>query len=526
MSRLGISLLLFVSAAANAAGYDDPLHCNGQRSSATEGIARITPDFGSRCFALGMRYVREATGHDYNLVEAEGIFVTLKRLRPRSAYGFIGLAEVNLRKRELAALTVPIYEVYEEAIRATRAKPTVPQAFVTLGRVSLLMGCVVCADRAAKNAEKLGVSGPRLRILQSEIAERLGDTQAAEAILLAALRIPAVPLEERSKVHVQLGSLYARSGNNGQADVHFAQAIAETPKRVTPYLKRAAFELYLRGDANAAAEFARQANRIAPVAEAKHIVSIAEYLEWARQYLGHRPTKDIKRIAQVSFVAPEEAFVVGARYPALSKIVEAMSKAAVIRGTEARDRKGNTALIASAMGNNSDVARLLISRKADVNAENASGERALSFFIVHGNRAAVTMLLRAGADVDYVDNDGNSPLMLAVRRSDARLVMEFLRKKVATSVQGMWSAGDLLSVAAMMDDAATITALLESGVAVDSPDRSGFTALVTATYWGSKSVAKLLLEKGANPAVARRLAEELGSREMLEVLKAGTKRAI
>src|SRR5687767_5608984 len=106
-----------------------------------------------------------------------------------------------------------------------------------------------------------------------------------------------------------------------------------------------------------------------------------------------------------------------------------MLKAGTVSTTEARAGDGTTALIAAGIGNNTRTARALVARRANIDAQNRNGERALSHFIYNGNRDAAIFLLNAGAEVNYADNDGRSPLLLAVYREDRVLAAALLNRK-------------------------------------------------------------------------------------------------
>ena len=173
-----------------------------------------------------------------------------------------------------------------------------------------------------------------------------------------------------------------------------------------------------------------------------------------------------------------------------------------------------------------DAIRLLVRRGANVNAQNERGERALSFLTRNGNHAAMKIVLEAGANAHYADRDGRSPLMLSVLKRDSVAVKELLQHGTAGEARTLPGMTDLLSAAAMMDDAETTRLLLGAGIEVDSIDRDGRTALIVAVYWGNKSVARLLIEHGADPKHALNVARDIGNRDMIEMLQAAIKHSI
>jgi ankyrin repeat protein len=105
-----------------------------------------------------------------------------------------------------------------------------------------------------------------------------------------------------------------------------------------------------------------------------------------------------------------------------------MLKAKVINNIEVQDGQGNTVLITASAGNNIHLVQLLFNQhaNANANAQNSNGERALSFFVLNGNHKAITMILDSGAEVNYVDVNGSSPLTLAVFRQDKFIIDQLL----------------------------------------------------------------------------------------------------
>jgi hypothetical protein len=141
LMRMVLATLVFHLASRCFAIDLNLMPCNGRRFGGVEFMKKVDPNFENSCFAFGMKIVNEATGHDFNLNEAQGIFETLLRLNPESAYPLIGYAELNMRKRELHLQGDSSFQVRDEAERATRIKPLVPASYVTLGRADLFVGC-------------------------------------------------------------------------------------------------------------------------------------------------------------------------------------------------------------------------------------------------------------------------------------------------------------------------------------------------------------------------------------------------
>jgi ankyrin repeat protein len=129
-------------------------------------------------------------------------------------------------------------------------------------------------------------------------------------------------------------------------------------------------------------------------------------------------------------------------------------------------RGGQTALMWAVAENYPDIVRLLVERGADAGARSKGGFTPLLFAAQQGNVASGRALLQAGADVNEGrSGDRMTPLMV----SSAAGRTEF------------------------------VALLMESGANPDLVDDSGYTALHYAALDKSGSLAKALLDGGANP---------------------------
>lgn len=147
-----------------------------------------------------------------------------------------------------------------------------------------------------------------------------------------------------------------------------------------------------------------------------------------------------------------------------------------------------------------------------------------------GNDAAVQLFLRAGYNVDVCDENGWTPLMVALfvgRESTARLLIQHGASAISSDPQGYgplhWAAlqgfagvvdllvergasADVKSLkgitpliqAAAGGHAAAIRALLARRASVSLPDNEGWTPLHKAVANGHAEAARILLEAGAD----------------------------
>lgn len=500
--------------------------CNARRNTGLEIIAKRDPGFQQSCFRVGMELLESATGQDENLVEAEGIFETLIKLTPESAYPLVGYVELAIRKHELHLRSKAVNLIYQDAKRAVALKPAIPEAYVTLARAELLVGCLPCAEKSVIMAREAGASGVEFAVLQSMVAELRGNAGEAKRTLSEILAEPNLKPQTRARLHLALAAHFVRSKRLDNAESEFERATVATPQSVTPFVRRAEFLMYVRGDARRAKAAADQANALNITWAAKRVASLSDYMIWSQDYLAGRPWDRINRIAQTSFVPPEEALILGARHIPLSGICESLLRAGVVREVDIRDGEGNTALIAAGRAGNVKIARHLLARRANINAQNNMADRALSLALRGGARELAMVLLSAGAEIDFMNNHGNTPLALAVQQRDTAMVIELLRRKAKIPSRGPWMGGDLLSAAILNDDIGTLRALLDGGVKVDALDKNDRTALVTAVTSNNKGAIQLLLARGANPDLVLDIARSMGIPDVLKLITAAKRQAI
>ncbi|XP_054239327.1 kinase D-interacting substrate of 220 kDa isoform X5 [Indicator indicator] len=126
--------------------------------------------------------------------------------------------------------------------------------------------------------------------------------------------------------------------------------------------------------------------------------------------------------------------------------------------------------------------------------------QSLLTYVEEGNVPALKALLEKCRDVDERNENGQTPLMLAAEQGNLEIVQELLKKGANCNLEDAdnWTA---LISAAKEGHAAIVAELLSHNVSLEHRDLGGWTALMWASYKGRTEVAKLLLEKGANPNI-------------------------
>lgn len=149
---------------------------------------------------------------------------------------------------------------------------------------------------------------------------------------------------------------------------------------------------------------------------------------------------------------------------------------------------------------------------------------------LNGNAEAVTQTLETSIDVDMVDANGNTALMLASFNGHKAIVKLLL--KANADVNKRNPAGrTALMFAATIDTPATVKLLLESGAEVNAYDgEEQWTPLMFAAGEGHTAVVDILLDHKANPKwidtdndSAADFAQKRGHTELAKKLQALTK---
>lgn len=155
-----------------------------------------------------------------------------------------------------------------------------------------------------------------------------------------------------------------------------------------------------------------------------------------------------------------------------------------------RDGDGRTALVHSIMRDDEATVRLLAARGADLARKDEQGISPLALAIVEDRFAAAMALIAAGAPLgDPSGPDGLTPLMLAAGKEPLQLTLGAGRRPIEKSRPDY--PGNL----------EIARALIEKKADVNATSRSGLTALMLAAAHGQAPVVGLLLQSGADPAV-------------------------
>ena len=163
----------------------------------------------------------------------------------------------------------------------------------------------------------------------------------------------------------------------------------------------------------------------------------------------------------------------------------------------AEGAEGITPLMVAAEIGSVDAMKMLIDRRADVNAKNVYGSNALMWSVTDAKK--VRLLLDNAADVNVVSRSGRTALIAASFANPSAEVVRMLLARGATVAVMDQRKVTPLNAATFGNDTATIRLLLDAAADVNTADTFiGLTPLINASGNRNLEAVKMLLAKGAN----------------------------
>lgn len=153
-------------------------------------------------------------------------------------------------------------------------------------------------------------------------------------------------------------------------------------------------------------------------------------------------------------------------------------------------------MIAASNGYSSEIQRL-ISKGADVNAENDEGATPLIFAVTNNITDAVKALLKFKSDPNKVTSNFDSPLKIAVRNRNFEITEALIRAGAQVDNTDLYGATPL-NHAAVSGYIEIVDLLLYYSASIDEKTTGGTTPLLSAIWAGYSDVADLLIKNGAN----------------------------
>jgi ankyrin repeat protein len=174
--------------------------------------------------------------------------------------------------------------------------------------------------------------------------------------------------------------------------------------------------------------------------------------------------------------------------------------AVLLAGTVVLTAAGPSEVADAAM--RSDVAgvRVLIQKKADVNATQPDGATALHWAVHRDNLELADALVKAGANVSASNLQGVTPLSMAALYGNPKMVDLLLKAGADAKARGLYGE-TMLMFAARNGNPEIIDLLVKAGADVNAKETvRGTTALMWAAEQRHPGAVKALLAAGADPA--------------------------
>ena len=198
---------------------------------------------------------------------------------------------------------------------------------------------------------------------------------------------------------------------------------------------------------------------------------------------------------------------------------------------DAKDEKyGATALHWAAVKGHKDIAKLLLTKGANVNVKNRGGDMPLHLSVAFCHKEVAELLIANGADVNETRKEGSSPLHTAIERCSKTMIEFLISKGAKIDAQvkyGQMRGQTPLYRAAAKNLEGMAALLLSKNANPNISNKDGDTPLHIAAAYGYKDMVELLIAKGANVNARSNdgttpldFAAQQGHQDVVEILSA------
>jgi ankyrin repeat protein len=156
-------------------------------------------------------------------------------------------------------------------------------------------------------------------------------------------------------------------------------------------------------------------------------------------------------------------------------------------------------LLVAARNDDFATVRRALENGASPNARNRAGDSALLIFARKGNVEMAKLLIDKGADVNLCNLEKVSPLMAAASGGNTEVARVLLAHGADVTLEDQRSR--TAAIYAAQGQTEILAALLDRGVEVNRRYRNDLTVLMWAAGYGKAETVKMLLDRGADPAL-------------------------
>lgn len=168
---------------------------------------------------------------------------------------------------------------------------------------------------------------------------------------------------------------------------------------------------------------------------------------------------------------------------------------------------GKTALMNACQYNKKDIAKLLLSKGADINSQKKDGGNDVLIYYVRNKRGKADIsfleyLLSKGADINYKTKNGHSGFLQSIRSNDIDIIEFFLLKGCDINSKDK-DGNSTLIIAVESGREKSVEFLISKGANINDKDQDGIPALAIAIknlklFDAYKKIVELLLLNGAD----------------------------
>jgi ankyrin repeat protein len=168
----------------------------------------------------------------------------------------------------------------------------------------------------------------------------------------------------------------------------------------------------------------------------------------------------------------------------------------ISKGADLRDSTRMPLLHRATVSRGAEVLHYLLDRGFDIDEVDRNGRTPLMMAVDFENFEAARALILRGANINLANSEGTVPIQIAVKKGSSDLVDLFIAKKANLNVVEERTGKTMLHEAALRGNSSIVSKLLAAGVPKDAKDKNGYTALSYALKYGNKTTADVLKQAG------------------------------